>query len=358
MRVSVVRPQDLGAGEIEAWRDMQRATAEFDNAFLAPGFALAAARVRPASRVAVIEDGGRIAAFMPFERGPFGVARPIAPTASNAQAVVHVPGYEWDPRELLAGCGVAVWEFDHLIARQIPPASRTISRHGSWIIDVSSGYDAYVEERLRASKRIFKSTLYKRRKLERDVGETRFEFDSRDGDALGILMRWKSAQYRRTGRRDRFKIDWLERLVRDLFESSGAGCTGTLSVLYAQERVVAAHFGLRSDRTLFCWYPSYDVELAKYSPGLDLHLRMAEAGSAAGVENLDLGRGDEEYKQSLKTRETTVGDGWLDRPSAVAVVRRAQRAPRRAALNFVLSTQRLRRAARGILRYAGSLRER
>jgi CelD/BcsL family acetyltransferase involved in cellulose biosynthesis len=169
-------------------------------------------------------------------------------------------------------------------------------------------------------------------------------------------MHWKSAQYRRTGRRDRFAVGWIRQLVFDLFETSSEGCSGVLSVLYARGEVVAAHFGLRSDSRLSCWFPAYDVRLARYSPGLSLHLKMAEEGAATGIRHLELGKGDEEYKLSLKSGDLIVGEGWADRPSAVAALRRARATARRHTLEFVLSRPALRQAARRTLARVGSLR--
>jgi CelD/BcsL family acetyltransferase involved in cellulose biosynthesis len=356
VKVSVVRPQELGASELAAWRAMQRSSPKLVNAFLSPGFTLAAGRVRPSARVAVLEEGQDVVGFFPFEQGRFRVGRPIAAGVCDAQAVIHAPGLEWNAQDLLKGCDLDVWEFDHLIGGQIASVGPNVSCRNSPIIDVSQGYDSYIAERQRSSKKIFKSTLYKQRKLERDLGGTRFEFDAQDPEALSVLMRWKSAQYRRTGRRDRFAIDWIERLVRDLFETRSPGCVGTLSVMYAAERVVVAHFGLRSDSALSCWFPAYDVGLARYSPGLSLHLKMAEAAATAGFRYLDLGKGDEAYKESLKTGDVPIGEGWIDRPSAVALARRVQRTPRRAAFKLISSHPALRHAARKVLRQAGSLR--
>jgi Acetyltransferase (GNAT) domain/DegT/DnrJ/EryC1/StrS aminotransferase family len=107
----------------------------------------------------------------------------------------------------------------------------------------------------------------KQGKLEREQGPLRFLFDTSDGDLLDILMRWKSAQYRRTGRLDRFARPATVRLVRDLLQTRAPVCSGTLSVLYAGRRPVAIHLGLRSASTLACWFPTYDVTLARYSPG-------------------------------------------------------------------------------------------
>jgi CelD/BcsL family acetyltransferase involved in cellulose biosynthesis len=120
--------------------------------------------------------------------------------------------------------------------------------------------------------------------------------------------------------------------------------------------MVAAHLGLRSERLLSCWFPAYDPEVARYSPGLALHLKMAEAAAAAGVHQLDLGKGDEPYKQSLKTGDLTVGEGWIRRPSLGAIVQGARRSPSRSVSNVILSHPRLRRATRSALKRVASLR--
>jgi CelD/BcsL family acetyltransferase involved in cellulose biosynthesis len=356
MKVSVVRPQELGRDELRSWSEMQRSNRALDNPFLSAGFTLAAGRARPTVRVAVLEEGQNVVGFFPFDRGRFRIARPVAPGVSDCQAVIHSRAFEWNARDLLKGCGLDVWEFDHLVGEQLSSACRSISTHGSPVIDVSNGYDAYLADRQATSKKIFKSTLYKLRKLERNLGATRFDFDARDREALDLLMRWKSSQYRRTGRRDQFAVDWVVKLVWDLFETRPEGCTGTLSVLRSSEQIVAAHFGLRSEASLSCWFPAYDVSLAKYSPGLTLHLKMAEMAAVAGIRYLDLGKGDEEYKQSLKSGDLTVLEGWIDRSSVWAIGRRIQRAPRRIVFNFVLSHPPLRRAARTMLRRLGSMR--
>ena len=151
-------------------------------------------------------------------------------------------------------------------------------------------------------------------------------------------------------------MEWVVHLVRDLFETRSDGGAGTLSVLRSDEGIVAAHFGLRSQSSLSCWFPVYDIRLAKYSPGLSLHLKMAEQAAAAGIRYMDLGKGDEDYKQSLKNRESTVAEGWIERPSALAAARRIQRAPGRMVVSFIIRHPPLRRATRRVLRQLGSMR--
>jgi CelD/BcsL family acetyltransferase involved in cellulose biosynthesis len=356
MKASVVRPEDLGPPELAAWHAMWRAQPELGSPFLTPGFALATGRSHTAARVAVLEEGSHVVGFFPFDQGRFRTARPIAAGVSDTQGVIHAQGLGWNALELLKCCRLNVWEFDHLVAGQIPWAGRGVTSHSSPVMDVSGGYEEYVAERQRGSKKVIKSTLYKLRKLERDIGPTRFEFDSHAPDVLSRLIAWKSAQYRRTGRRDRFAIRWIDSLVRELFTLRSAGCSGVLSVLHAGDRLVAAHLGLRSEHSLSCWFPAYDPELARYSPGLALHLKMAEAAAEAGLHQLDLGKGDEPYKQSLKTGDLTVGEGWIRRPSLGAVVHGARRTPRRSLSKVILSHPKLRRATRSALKQVGNLR--
>jgi CelD/BcsL family acetyltransferase involved in cellulose biosynthesis len=362
MQVSVVHPQELGPRELAAWRAMQRSSRELLNPFLAPGFTLATGMVRSTTRVALLEEGADLVGFFPFDEGRLHVGRPIAPGVSDSQGVIHAPGFEWSVEDLLKKCRLDVWEFDHLIAEQLTAGNHKVARKRSPIIDVSGGYEKYAVERQQRSTKIFKSTLYKQRKLARDLGAVRFEFEVRNQEELRTLIRWKSAQFRRTGFRDPFSVRWIAALVWHLFETRDEGCSGILSVLYSSERMVAAHFGLRSESSLSCWFPVYDVNLARYSPGLSLHLKMVEAAAAAGLRHLDLGKGEEEYKQWLKTDDLTVGEGWIDRPSIVAVVRKVQRAPRRFASDLVLRHPGLRRVARKvrkqIRKHAGIVRSR
>ncbi len=279
-----------------------------------PEFTDVVGRVRPRSRVAVVYDGGEAAGFLPHERGPLGQGRAIGLGVSDCQGAVLRQDLAPDTRRLLRACSLSSFAFDNLEAEQGLFVPHAAEEHTTYVIDVEQGYEAY-EKVLRArSPKFLKTTLAKERRLGRQVGDVRFVFDERDPAALRTLMAWKSAQYRRTGRRDRFAQEWITRLVGRLAGTRAPECTGTLSVLYAGGRPLAAHFGLRSTTVLACWFPAYDPDFAKYSPGLILHLRMAEAAAAEGIGMLDMGRGPAEYKDSLKTGELPVYEGAATRP--------------------------------------------
>ncbi|MEU5593589.1 GNAT family N-acetyltransferase [Streptomyces sp. NPDC020298] len=363
MDIRVYRPGELSAADRAAWTAMQakahlHGTPELANPFLSPEFALAVGRVRRGVRIAVVHEDGEAAAFFPYQRSATGVGRAVGLGVSDCQGLVHRPGFTWDAQELLRACGLALWEFDHLVQGQQPFEASASGTFPSPVMDVDQGYEAYLG-RLRAhSPKFTRSTLAKERKLGRDAGTVRYVHDERDPEALNTLMAWKSAQYRRTGRSDRFAHEWITRLVTRLFHTRSEPFAGILSVLYADGRPVAAHFGLRTERILACWFPAYDPAFAKYSPGLILHLRMAEAAAADGIAHLDLGRGQKEYKDSLKTREIAVSEGWVTRRHPMAVGHRARRAPVRALRNTVMSRPELFEPADRILKRMGKVRSR
>ncbi|MFG3656170.1 GNAT family N-acetyltransferase [Streptomyces sp. NPDC047706] len=361
MDISVYRPGELTAADRAAWTAMQakahlHGSPELANPFLSPEFALAVGRCGRGVRIAVAREKGEPAAFLPFRRTAAGVGRAIGLGVSDAQGVVHRPGFTWDARELLRACGLAVWEFDHLVEGQRPFEAHATGSFPSPVIDVDQGFEAYLAQLRDRSPKFTRTTLAKDRKLGRDTGEVVYVHDERDPAALRTLMEWKSAQYRRTGRSDRFAHEWITRLVEHLFHTRSEPFAGILSVLYAGGRPVAAHFGLRTERVLACWFPAYDPAYAKYSPGLVLHLRMAEAAAAGGIAYLDLGRGQKEYKDSLKTREILVSEGWVTRRHPVAFGHRARRAPVRALRNVVVKRPELFEPADRLLKQWGKVR--
>ncbi|WP_030178907.1 GNAT family N-acetyltransferase [Streptomyces sp. NRRL S-813] len=363
MDISVYRPGELSEADRAAWTAMQskahlHGSEELANPFLSPEFALAVGSCRRGVRIAVVREDGEPAAFFPFHRSAAGVGRAIGLGVSDCQGLVHRPGFTWDAPELLRACGLAVWEFDHLVAGQRPFEAAASGTFPSPVMDVDQGYDTYLRELRARSPKFTRTTLAKERKLGRDAGEVTYVHDERDPAALDTLMAWKSAQYRRTGRSDRFAHAWITELVTRLFHTRSEPFAGILSVLYADGRPIAAHFGLHTERVLACWFPAYDPAYAKYSPGLILHLRMAEAAAADGIAYLDLGRGQKEYKDSLKTRELTVSEGWVTRRHPIAAGHRARRAPIRALRNAVQSRPELFEPADRILKQMGKIRSR
>jgi CelD/BcsL family acetyltransferase involved in cellulose biosynthesis len=326
MEVTVVRPGQLAPSDLARWRDLVGGCDTLGgNPFLSPEFTLAVGAARDTARVAVLHDSSGPVGFFPHERRGRLLGTAIGAGICDCQALVHAPGLRWDARALVRACGLPVWEFDHLIAAQpaFAPYHSSVAR--SPVMDLSGGFGAYLRARSGETGAI-RALRRKLRKLEREAGELRFEFDRADPALLRTLMGWKSDQYRRTRARDNFAVPWIAQVVTGLLGSRAPGCTGTLSVLYAGDRPVAAHFGLRSQRVLSYWFPAYDPEFGRYSVGLVLLLRMAEAAAGAGLRQIDLGRGRQRYKDEFGSGELLVAQGRVGVSRPAVAVRRTRAA--------------------------------
>jgi CelD/BcsL family acetyltransferase involved in cellulose biosynthesis len=356
VKISVIQPSELGAAEIGAWHDMQDMTPEFVNPFLSPEFAIAVGQVRSATRVAVLTEGQDIIGFFPFERRRLGAGVAIAAGLTDFQGLIHVPDADWDARALLRACRLSAWQFDHMVSGQKPFEQFQSAVAPSPVMDLSGGFAAYYAS-LKNKSHVFCNQLNRRaRKLTREAGEPRLVADSQDIRILRTLMDWKSAQYRYTGRIDRFSQRWVVELVDLLFATRTPSLAGRLSVLYAGDVPIAANFGLQCSSIMAFWFPAYDVRFRKYSPGLLHHVRCAEEKAAEGVELIHLGKGTTRYKESLKNADLSVAEGIVTRATPTGAAHWALRTPQAWLIRQIRANPSLFRAADTVLRRGAQVR--
>jgi CelD/BcsL family acetyltransferase involved in cellulose biosynthesis len=333
---------------------MQRATPALANPFLSPEFAVAVGRLRPGARVAVLTEGQSITGFFTFERRRLGAGVPVCGWLTPCQGVVHAPGVDWDPQELLRECQLSAWRFDNLIADQRPFKPFHVATAASPMIDLSDGFDSYYAKLRVQSPRFCRELERKTRKLGRELGDLRIVSDSRDADVLHTLMGWKSNQYRQTSHVDRFEQPWLVELLDTLLATRSPHVSGLLSVLYAGDQPVAAQFGLRAGSLLVGWFTGYETCLGKYSPGL-IHLtQMTGQLAGAGIRVIDMGGGAKNYyKETLKTDDTFLAQGIVTGRSILGAAHHVRSALTWSARRTVRQRPGLHHAADQILRRSG-----
>jgi CelD/BcsL family acetyltransferase involved in cellulose biosynthesis len=284
-----------------------------------------------------------------------GIGKPVAAGLTDAQGLIHAKDLDVDPLRLLKSCGLSVYEFDHLVSGQ-PLLSGRHEKHPSPIIDLRDGYGRYTASLKEHSGKTYKSTLAKSRKLQREAGTLRHEYATTDLEPLHTLLTWKTDQYRRTGRTDRFSQRWIVELVERLLATQSETFAGVLDMIYVNDEPVAGHFGIRTRTTLAGWFPAYDTRFAKYSPGLIHHLAMAERAAEAGIQVIDMGRGQKEYKDKLKNGELQVAEGRVARIGAAAGVHWMMRVPVRKTRATVMANPLLLKTADKALKTYGRLR--
>jgi CelD/BcsL family acetyltransferase involved in cellulose biosynthesis len=326
MRVTVVRPGDLGPGEASLWAMFQRSSPATLNPFLSLTFARAVGRCRPGARVAVVETGRQIEAFLPFEMAGGRMGMPIGYPMNDLQGFVG-RGTPTDARDVIRQAGLRGWRFVAAPAEQgalVPHYYQgTLARVP--VIDLAGGYQSYLSSRRKASTR---RIAEKKRALERRLGTLSLNWSSPDPHAhLQQLIDWKTARY--GGARRLFSDPTARAILDELRTEPGDDCRGLLSVLSAGERVVALFFGLIAYESLCSWFPTYDRELSRYSPGRMMWHPLAEEAARRGITRLDLGYGQDEYKIGLANASYPVIGGavWASRceQAARSVYRRLHR---------------------------------
>ncbi len=326
MKISVISAADLDARTLAAWRGMQQANPALASPYFCPEFSQAVAAVRPALRIAVLESNQVIAGLFPFENSG-GRGQPAGAPLSDHHGIVCAPGARFDWSALLRATGLSYWTFDHLPRDQAPPDA-AVTHCLSPTLDLSRGFAPWKQGRSDASGSMAKLDRAAR-KLTREVGPLRLETHGADRAVFDAVLQGKSMQCRRTGTHDFFADRWARELVERIWQTEGETFGGRLSALYAGDRLVAAHMGMRSATTWHWWFPYYDRAFATYSPGALLLLRVAQAAAEQGHTVLDLGKGDEPYKQNFADSGLPLVEGWVKRPALATALQGARRRARR-----------------------------
>jgi len=328
MKITCIPGKSLLAEHAAIWANFQQADEALASPYFRPEFTQIVAGMRDDAFVGVLEDADGIAGFFPFQKAGGGIGKPVGGTLSDYQGVIARSGLVYDPPTLVRACGLKIWDFDHLLVSQAAFARWHRRRDSSPMLDLAHGYEAYAQERRQAGSEQIKKIGNMIRRIEREVGPLRFEAHSPDPAALATTLKWKSEQYLRSGAEDLFSQTWVRDVVSRIMMTQGEHFAGMLSLLYAGDRLIAGHAGMRSRTAWHYWFPSFDTEFEKYSPGTILLLKMAEHAEPIGIHTIDLGKGPSPYKQRLMSREVALAEGSVELLCFGAVSRSLRRGAR------------------------------
>lgn len=290
-------PLNLTAEELSVWHSLLRGSPDLQSPFFHPAYFAHVEAICRNVTIAVVRENGVPVGYFPFQRqGSRGV--PVGGRLADFQGVIGRLPSCMNARQLIAGCKLSSWDYDHL------PASQTIFRdmqHAespSPYIDLTDGWGGYVEHKNATGTRIFSETARKQRKLTREVGPVRYVRHSDDPSVFQNLLSWKTEQRNRTGTFDVLQRHWATQVLERCWQADGDGFRGRLSALYAGQTLVAAHLGLATPSVTHYWFPAYEPAFAAYSPGTILFLEMAQTAAAEGAQRIDMGKGTERFKKS------------------------------------------------------------
>jgi CelD/BcsL family acetyltransferase involved in cellulose biosynthesis len=328
MKITCISGKSLGSGHAAIWSNFQESDEALASPYFRPEFTQVVAGVRDDVFIGVLEDENGIAGFFPFQRSQRGIGTPVGGILSDYQGVIARSDLVYDAATLVRACGLKIWDFDHLLASQDAFARWHRRRDGSPVIDLAFGYEAYTQERRAAGSEQVKKSGNMMRRIEREVGPLRFEPHSADTAALAATLGWKSQQYLRSGKEDLFAHAWVREVLSGILTRQSEQFAGMFSLLYAGDRAIAGHVGMRSRTVWHYWFPAYDPEFERYSPGTILLLKMAQHAARLGVRAIDLGKGQSPYKQRLMSRQVPLAEGSVELLCWRAISRSVRRGAR------------------------------
>ncbi len=330
MQIRAVKFAALSGEEIDAWSELQRRYAEFASPFFRPEFSALLAECQPNVEVAVLRRAGRCVGFWPFQRARGNVARADGHPLRSYEGVVCHPSIAWSPEELLEGCRLSAWKFDHLLLSHASMQRFRWSLSTCPVIDLSPLRESYLHRKTKEHSHTIELMIRRKRRAERELGPVRLVPDSRDDRVVDTIIEWKRAQFQRIRSVDHLAPPWRRAFVKRIAAFQSEHFSGMTCALYAGKHLMAAHLGLRSGGVLHGWLPVYNRSFHTYSPGIMMWALLADLAPDLGVTRIDLGKGPEHYKDRLKTGDITVAQGVVDRRFARHALRMSWRRIRRA----------------------------
>jgi len=319
-----VAPAELTAAQIERWLVLRAGNPALDSPYFHPGFTAAVAATRPDVRVIISADAaGAITSLLPVQFDK-RTCRPTGAPAADFQGPIMATGTHFDVAGAMAAAGASSYRFDHM--------RDEIDGFGPWIegrqaspyLDVSGGLDGYLSRASRSGKDKVAEARRLTKKAGRDHGPVHLVAESRETSLLDTVIALKRRQYADTGARDYFADPQHRELLHRLLGMTDPDFGGVLSAVYAGPHLLAAHFGLRAGPVLHWWFPAYDPQFSRLSPGWMLLYAVIKSAQELGVERIDLGRGMDDYKRRAMTGHQVVCQGAFIRSPLRRGVTRGQ----------------------------------
>ncbi|MEB3293652.1 MAG: GNAT family N-acetyltransferase [Synechococcales bacterium] len=200
------------------------------------------------------------------------------------------------PRVSHGMVSVQTWQEQGLDQRYEPSPTVLLQEFDSW-----ETFQRMVQQ---TKPKVFADSQRCRRKLEKEVGAIAFQLNDPDPEVIATCMRWKSAQYQKTGCADHFSQEAHVRLFKALQQQGLL----LVSSLRAGDHLIAAHLGMLAEGRVYWWIPSYDTAYSKYSPGRLLLELGIEESFQQGYQEFDFLIGGESYKWVYATHTRLIGE--------------------------------------------------
>lgn len=305
LQVSRKRFNQLGTRELDAWIELLPADALSASLFMHPEFCEVSHRVLRPVEVVVIEDQGRVVGVVPLHRTPGlrGWLRGYTQVAQDISDGFCFPvedGYLDRVAPALVKAGVWSGFFTHFAMGKHIPYLQAGAPTKTYLVRRQSGNRDMWDELKDRNRKLWSDTERCARRLKELPGGYEFHWQSPNLERdLEALISLKLDQYSRTGMHGSALFrESIKEFLGVLATKKSAGFSAPLNVIYCGDQLIAAHLGLLGSGRLHYWFPVYEPTYAKYSPGKVLLSEVMKHCGSFGVDVIDLGEGQADYKEA------------------------------------------------------------
>ena len=309
LQIEVVKAEQLTVADRVLWRAMVEANPDLASPYFRWEFTEIAARVSPNAAVAILSKRGRTIGYFPHQRRGSAI-QPLGAPMNDYHGVIAMPGEAPSLATVAAllnapRLNVSAW---------VGPSGAGELRETLMTVTPEEGFDAWYAERRQTWGKYFKDKERARRSLEAELGPIRVERGLTDPALLDQLIQLKRDQYARTGRHDIFACGWTRDLLHALMASKHEDFGASMAALWAGDRLTAIEYSLHAGDRYHFWFPAYQPELARCSPGILLTMDTMRLGCDAGFRVFDFGFGGEGYKKYFCNATQTVREAVILKP--------------------------------------------
>lgn len=319
----VIKAHGIGSELNQTWLALHRSESRFASPYYHPNFVRAVAAVRDDVEIAILKNrAGDIVGVLPFQRISAHQANPIGGRMNDFHGILAPSRLQVDIKSLLNQLQLKRFHFHALSTEEPEYEPYEFIRMPSYHVDLSNGIEDYITWLTKNSSTV-KRLPQKIRALGRNEGDVVFEFESNNMQVLEELIALKRNKFQRTNTFDILSVQWAADLLREIGTYTSPDFRGVMSALWAGDKLIAAHFGMIANDVLHYWFPAYDSNYDKYSPGLQLMLATCRAAAKSGIKKIDMSYGESGFKDKFCNGSTEVSFGVVDQnPLTFAIARK------------------------------------
>lgn len=309
----------------ENWQSWVSDNPDLYSPYFHPGFFDTVAKFCPDIHVLSLSQGDGCVALLPFQAkvkagGRVGYARPVGAPMSDYHGLIYPNHFnanaaDLDLQKALTQAGFGAFHFSAVpkpqtpigrYARTITPC--TVMRFPDGAAVWRAARDASYRRHLKSTRRRIKKSL--------EIGERRFEFQSRSQEAFATLIRLKREKFKTTGKYDVLSVPWTQNLLKRLWEDganpkTSSGVWADMHVLYFGDKIAAIDLGLTDGTTFHSWMVAYNGDFHTLAPGIQLLEALIDESQALRYTCIDLGEGLDGYKRHYASTPVSVASGFI-----------------------------------------------